>query len=79
MFRLVVALLVCLCVFTFGYFVVRFFNLKKENSFSTMNCENDSAKQAGLAKWRGGVRYPAGYFKTEEDFYKIEKKLRYHK
>ncbi len=31
------------------------------------------------SKWRGGVRFPAGYYKTKEEFYQIEKNLKYHR
>lgn len=54
--------------------------IKKMSTNNTMQ-KNDGIllEKIHLNKWRGGVRFPAGYYKTTEEFYQIEKNLKYHR
>lgn len=76
-------LFVILFFLLIALFVTLIFSAIKGQSKSTTsklvvaNVSNTIAQKADLNKWRGSVRYPAGYYKSEEDFYSIEKKLRY--
>ncbi len=65
---------------TITLLVYAILKIKKFGSNSFMGENNNfSLQKLDLNKWRGGVRFPAGYYKTKEDFYKIEKSLRYHR
>lgn len=61
--------------------VIRFmYKMVRKKALSSNNFVTDhSVEKFDLRRWRGGVRYPAGYYKSESDFYKSEKQLHYSK
>lgn len=64
-------------------FILLFYAVAKIKEIGTSNTieknYNFSIHELDLNRWRGGVRFPAGYYKTKEEFYQIEKNLRYHR
>ena len=61
-------------------FVIFVINMIIKKNRSTDNVYDDNfVEKIDLSRWRGGVRYPVGYYKKENEFHKIEKKLRYSK
>lgn len=73
----IVLLFMILLLISFVGFMLGMIRKKAHSSNTVVN--NRSVEKLDLSRWRGGVRYPAGYYKSESDFYKSEKKLRYSK
>lgn len=58
-------------------FIVYMLNLIRQRMISIDDNPNRSIERLDLSRWRGGVRYPAGYYKNETDFYESEKRINY--